>query len=558
VKAYVLRRTKQKKTFDIIRKELDIRLGEEISAYKNIEWTISSKRYKDVTEPKYELCLLVIQTMRNQARKHKSDDKYVSFSSIQLRKKLGVDYIKVMDTCFIKKKAGGGYEMKKDRVTYKYKLKDIVLDICKDVYADSKLVSKHIGRGGLDITRNTIPNYSVTGSKQGKEIYEYKWPKQMKSLVTLNDTNIRILLSVYADLYKKYIQGEKVNVLDGEKLLKEYGWDIKIERNKNQQRFHNILEERFEKIKAIVDMTHDTQIGIGNIVQLYKQVDSGRFYLHGDTNLQTIPKEMRKIVMGGMGYYDYDIENCHYVLLEQLNNMYGGEPLTHVKRYINNTDTFRKQISKELGLSLGLSKKLLLMIVYGGGLTVRHRYNKETGKNTDSAIINDLKVFYNDDDRLVEEAFDNIQNNKTIMGIYNDVKTARDLLLSDKDYYIPYHGKEHFKNHINRRTLLRNGREKKSKGSLLSHILQGIESYILLIAKAEDDGIVMWQHDGWVSKNNIDVDIMSDVINRKLQYHFEKMGYNGTMKISVTKEELSDINRTPALNSRIKRKVVLS
>ena len=68
----------------------------------------------------------------------------------------------------------------------------------------------------------------------------------------------------------------------------------------------------------------------------------------------------------------------------------------------------------------------------------------------------------------------------------------------------------------------------------------------------------MWQHDGWVSKNNIDVDIMSDVINRKLQYHFEKMGYNGTMKISVTKEELSDINRTPALNSRIKRKVVLS
>ena len=52
MKAYVLRRTKQKKTFDIIRKELDIRLGEEISAYKNIEWTISSKRYKDVTEPK--------------------------------------------------------------------------------------------------------------------------------------------------------------------------------------------------------------------------------------------------------------------------------------------------------------------------------------------------------------------------------------------------------------------------------------------------------------------------------------------------------------------------
>jgi len=553
-----MRTTKQKKTFDIIRKELDTRLSEEISAYKNIQWTISSKKYRDVTEPKYELCLLVIQTMRGMAKKHKSDDKYVSFSSIMLRKKLGVDYIKVIDTCFSKKKAGGGYDMKKDRVTYKYKLKDIVVDICKDVYADNKVVSKHIGRGGVDITKNTIPSYTVTGSKQGKEIYEYKKKKQIRSLVTLNDSNIRILLSVYADLYKKYIQGEKVNVLDGEKLLKEYGWDIKTERNKNQQRFHNILEERLEKIKAIVDMTHDTQIGIGNIVQLYKQVDSGRYYLHGDTNLQTIPKEMRKIVMGGMGYYDYDIENCHYVLLEQLNNMYDGDTLTHVKKYINNTDAFRRQISKELGLSLGLSKKILLMIVYGGGLSVKHRYNKESGKNTDSAIISDLKAFYNDDDVLVEEAFDNIQNNKTIMGIYNDVKSARDLILGDKDYYIGYRGDDYFKNHINRRTLLRNGKEKKSKGSLLSHILQGIESYILDIATEEDEGVIMWQHDGWVSKNNVDVDTVSSVINRKLQYHFEKMGYNGIMKISVTKEELTDINKTPALNSRIKRKVVLS
>ncbi len=553
-----MRTTKQKKTFDIIRKELDTRLSEEISAYKNIQWTISSKKYRDVTEPKYELCLLVIQTMRGMAKKHKSDDKYVSFSSIMLRKKLGVDYIKVIDTCFSKKKAGGGYDMKKDRVTYKYKLKDIVVDICKDVYADNKVVSKHIGRGGVDITKNTIPSYTVTGSKQGKEIYEYKKKKQIRSLVTLNDSNIRILLSVYADLYKKYIQGEKVNVLDGEKLLKEYGWDIKTERNKNQQRFHNVLEERFEKIKAIVDMTHDTQIGIGNIVQLYKQVDSGRYYLHGDTNLQTIPKEMRKIVMGGMGYYDYDIENCHYVLLEQLNNMYDGDTLTHVKKYINNTDAFRRQISKELGLSLGLSKKILLMIVYGGGLSVKHRYNKESGKNTDSAIISDLKAFYNDDDVLVEEAFDNIQNNKTIMGIYNDVKSARDLILGDKDYYIGYRGDDYFKNHINRRTLLRNGKEKKSKGSLLSHILQGIESYILDIATEEDEGVIMWQHDGWVSKNNVDVDTVSSVINRKLQYHFEKMGYNGIMKISVTKEELTDINKTPALNSRIKRKVVLS
>ena len=48
MKAYVLRRTKQKKTFDIIRKELDIRLGEEISAYKNIVKQNTKKKSGDL------------------------------------------------------------------------------------------------------------------------------------------------------------------------------------------------------------------------------------------------------------------------------------------------------------------------------------------------------------------------------------------------------------------------------------------------------------------------------------------------------------------------------
>ena len=68
----------------------------------------------------------------------------------------------------------------------------------------------------------------------------------------------------------------------------------------------------------------------------------------------------------------------------------------------------------------------------------------------------------------------------------------------------------------------------------------------------------MCQHDGWVSKTNIDTENMGEIISRKLQYHFEKLGYQGLMRISVTKEELSDINKTPALISRIKRKVVVS
>ena len=552
-----MKRTKQKPTFSIIRKELDIRLGKEISAYNNIDWSINSKKYKDNTEPRYALCLLIIQTIRKQSKTHKSDDKYVSFSSVALRKKLGVDYRKIMDICFITKRAGGGYDMKKDKITFKYKLKDIVIDICNDVYSVDKITSSHIGREGKDITSDSIPNYTITGTKQGKEIYEYKGKEHLPPFVELNDINIRIMVSVYTDLVKKYIEDTKVKVTDGEKLLRDFGWEIREHVNKDQERFHNILEERFEKIKALMDETHDTGIGVGRMVQLYKQVDSGRFYIHGDTNLQTIPKEMRKIAMGGMGYYDYDVENCHYVILKHLNKMYGGEPLKFVNRYIKDTETYRQRVSKELNISVGLAKKIMLMIIYGGGLTVRHRFNKDTYKSEDSALIKDLQLYTNNDRQIVEEIYEDIQNNKTLMGLYEDVKTARNLLLKDKDYYINYQGKDYFVNHFKRRTLLyTESGEKKNRGSRLAHILQGVESYILEVVKKEMK-VVMLQHDGWVSYEDVDVKVLSSVVNKKLQYHFNKLGYKGLMEISITKEELYDIVRTPALNNRLKIPVIL-
>ena len=551
------RRTKEKPNFRLIRKELDLRLSEEISAYKNIDWFINSKKYRDKTQPRYELCLLIINTIRNQAKTHKSDDKYVSFSSVDLRKKLGFDYVKIMDTAFIKKSVGGGYEMKKDKVTLKYKLKDIVIDICNDVYSDKKIMSRHIGRGGIDITTDTLPNYTITGTSQGLEIYEYKKEEQIDSVVQLNDINIRILFSVYADLYKKYIEDKDVKVNDGEKLLKEFGWDINDIRNKDRLRFHNTIIDRFDKVKALLDETHDDSIGVGRIVQLYKQVDSGRYYMHNDINLQTIPREMRKIAMGGLGYYEYDIENCHYVILNQLNKMYGGETLTYVNKYIKDTKTFRTTIAKELGLTIELAKKLMLIIVYGGGLSVKHRYDKSSGESVKSAIIQDLTIYTDGDEDLIDKISNDIQSNKLLMGLYADVKKARDLLLKDKEYYMTYRGDKYFKNHFKRRTLLHKNGSKKNKGSLLSHLLQGVESTILDIVMLEDDSVVMFHHDGWVSKSNMDVRVLSEVINNKLQFHFEKLGYKGLMKISVTKEELSDINKTPALDSRLKRKVVL-
>ena len=39
---------------------------------------------------------------------------------------------------------------------------------------------------------------------------------------------------------------------------------------------------------------------------------------------------------------------------------------------------------------------------------------------------------------LIDKIWNDIQSNKLLMGLYADVKKARDLLLKDKDYYMTY------------------------------------------------------------------------------------------------------------------------
>tara|TARA_R100001369_G_scaffold30974_2_gene54926 strand:+ start:971 stop:2653 length:1683 start_codon:yes stop_codon:yes gene_type:complete len=541
----------EKKSFQLIRKQLDMILTNEISQYRNIEWSVKGKRYKSSTEPKYELCILILRTSRNTAPTHKADDKYVSFSSVDLRKKLGVDYQKIIDTAFIKKSVGGGYDMKNDRVTLKYKLRDEIVDIVNRVYNDEELTASHIGRGGLDITRDTLPDYTITNTSRGNNTLTSNKADELESLVYLNAPNIRLLLSVYADMFKKYVENKNVNINDGIKLLNHFGWSVKDNQKLGNERFHNKIENRLNVIKQLVDETHNTQLGIGYIHQLYTQARSGRYFMLNDVNIQNLPKEIRNIVMGGLDYYEYDIVNAHYTFLYQLNKMYDGKSLKFVKKYIENTKLFREERSKELGISIDTIKTILLSVIYGSDIRSRHTYKPEQGKSMNSAIINTLiKEFYGDENKA-NDAFEVISKDENVVGLMNDVRSFRDLIIDDKNLYGKNRYSKYFYNHFGSKTELEVKGFNTSKGSKLSHVLQGVESFILDLIMDDDVGnVVMLHHDGWVSKNNRDTEVLERIINSRLNYHYETLGYRGLLKISVTKKELKDIVSNPTLDKR--------
>jgi len=61
----------------------------------------------------------------------------------------------------------------------------------------------------------------------------------------------------------------------------------------------------------------------------------------------------------------------------------------------------------------------------------------------------------------------------------------------------------------------------------------------------------MFHHDGWVSKNNVDVDRLQQIINAKLTQLMIENKIDGNMSFIVTKEELTDVNKTLAIIKRI-------
>jgi len=209
---------------------------------------------------------------------------------------------------------------------------------------------------------------------------------------------------------------------------------------------------------------------VGWIPQRYTEHKTGRLYSDG-ISLQNCCKEVRFAALDGL--YSYDIDNCHYSILEQLTET----PTPTVSYYLNNKKAMRANLSTELGLSIDKVKQILIALIYGAGLGTYHK---------DKAIS---RVCGN------KETYQTLINNSTVNKLHKEVLAAGRELIGKS---LVKKGK-HAGKPINAMGLVSHD---KAQNKQLSHLLQGYEvkalEAITGITKLDTAALI---HDGWVTYN---------------------------------------------------------
>ena len=217
-------------------------------------------------------------------------------------------------------------------------------------------------------------------------------------------------------------------------------------------------------------------------------------------------KIIRDIVLGGVGYWDYDIQNCHYTIMNQLGNDYGLRTFNSFDNYIKNKSKIRKSLSKELKVDVSIIKECIIAILYGCKKSVgdKNKLTELLGRDKH------LKLLQND---WIIELFGDREDitNSIIEKTIREPKKYRWLKLKGIK-------KQYFENCRNKRLnyLDENGKKTQNR-FVLAHILQGIESKMLDICMGVELGRVgVLIHDGFVTRGTIDETKYSTAIENEL------------------------------------------
>ena len=128
------------------------------------------------------------------------------------------------------------------------------------------------------------------------------------------------------------------------------------------------LKSLWRSANHILGLANNTNPGMSRaLVHRYEQSNSGRWYAQ-DTNFQNTHSLIRMVALHG--HYDYDIENCHYAILDQLAATYRYQ-CRAIRRYLNHKDGIRHGLMDRLGITKSKAKKCLISLVYGAKFSLR-------------------------------------------------------------------------------------------------------------------------------------------------------------------------------------------
>jgi len=510
-------------------------LDTNVREFRDIRWHSRSKKYNTIKDIKYNLLHIILNAYNGHIKRHKSDTDWQTFYSVKLRDTLGQEYDRLMSMVFDKRHPSNGVSLIDDKQTLKYKLKEEIIVICDKVYLGEYKLHARIGRDGKSII--TIPDYVVRNVVDGGLLKRSNVKKyQFDNVIQLNEDNILIMIKMFAELYRYRMGKKSVDIEHWTDILNSVG----IEPSKYTLKH---LEDRRNKAIELLNKASVDILGEGRVLQVYTEKESGRLFADEWLNIQNLPKEMRYIAMGGLGYYEYDIENAHYNFLYQLNNMFRGPALDTISKYISKTKIVRQQIASDTGVDIGVIKQIMIAMIYGADITQYHTYNEDTKQSSDNAIMSILLKYAEDNRDDATDLFDTIKANEMISGLHSEIRLSRNHM---KKHWVieKVKGVEYLLNPFRKRKRLadRYGKDE-ALNKLLSHMLLGVEASILVFVMEEElKDFVMPHHDGWVSINNWNTKTLEKIVKAKTaRMMFDYCGIATGFDIKITKKRIGDI-----------------
>jgi hypothetical protein len=259
-----------------------------------------------------------------------------------------------------------------------------------------------------------------------------------------------------------------------------------------------------DSIRTVLHHANNT-ITFGCLIHKYEQSNSGRMYGTG-VNLQSVSRQVRYAALHGL--WDYDIENCHYSILQQMAAKEGLQcPV--VEEYLNNKVSIRNRLAADLGLTPRQVKKVLLAMVYGASLS-----------DDPSSAVPEIVGGVETAQALYQHAF--------FKALAVDIAKARTAVLKKNR---PFRGGLR-----NMRGLVMRVAGKESRHRL-AHLLQGVESVALEAAhNVFAEKILLLQHDGFTATApDLDLALIEGAI-------FKATGYS--LKLSVSGPLKADLHAT--------------
>jgi hypothetical protein len=215
----------------------------------------------------------------------------------------------------------------------------------------------------------------------------------------------------------------------------------------------------------------------------YVVCSTGRLFGTG-VSLQNVPREVRNAALHGL--WDYDVENCHFAIFEQMAAACGRQTPA-IANYLANKEATRSGIAQRVGITYEDVKECLLATVYGAP-------QSEWKDASIPKVVGEEKAWrlYRDKG-FAALARDITEGRRAILAAHRGKRLANALGLS-----------------INAAA---------SPKQRLAHLLQGVEAQALRAVQAVyPKEIVLLIHDGFVSTVQLDTARLEAVIRAETGY----------------------------------------